>query len=92
MFNLVFVPVYAALWILLAFSTQVDRRALPFQIGLILVTAAAFSIIGLPSYILATAAVSARDSEIPPFLHPGMALLTLDYWAGLISRFSTCSE
>ena len=92
MFNLVFVPVYAALWTLLAFSTQVDRRALPFRIGLILVTAAAFSIIGLPSYILATAAVSARDSGIPPFLHPGMALLTLDYWAGLISRFSTCSD
>ena len=28
---------------------------------------------------------------MPPFLHPGFALLTVDYWAGLISRFSTCS-
>jgi hypothetical protein len=92
MFNLVFVPVYAALWILLAFSTQVDRSALPLRIGLILFTAVAFSIIGLPSYLSATAAVSARDNSMPAFLHPGMALLTMDYWIGLISRFSTCSD
>ena len=71
MFNLVFVPVYAALWTLLAFSTQVDRRALPFRIGLILVMAAAFAIIGLPSYILATAAVSARDSVFRLSYIPG---------------------
>jgi len=63
-----------------------------FRISLVLVTVALFSVIGLPSYISATAAVSARDSSIPPFLHPGTALLTVDYWVGLISRFSFCSS
>jgi hypothetical protein len=91
MFNLIYVPVYGVLWTTLAFSTQRDRDALFFRIALLLVTVAAFSIIGLPAYILATAAVSARDISVPPFLHPGMDLLTLDYWTELVSRFATCS-
>ena len=33
MFNLIYIPVYAVLWTLLAFSTQADRHALPFRIG-----------------------------------------------------------
>jgi hypothetical protein len=90
-FNLIYVPVYAVFWTILAFSSELDRRALPFRIGLVLCTAAVFSIIGLPGYLSVTAAVSARDSNLPAFLHPGMALLTVDYWRGLISRFSTCS-
>jgi hypothetical protein len=90
-FNLIYVPVYAVFWTILAFSSELDRRALPFRIGLVLCTAAVFSIIGLPGYLSVTAAVSARDSNLPAFLHPGMALLTVDYRRGLISRFSTCS-
>ncbi len=92
MFNLIYVPLYAMLWTMLVLSTQSDRNALAARIGLVLFTVAAFSIIGLPSYLSATAAVSARDIDSPPFLHPGMALLTLDYWAGLVSQFSVCSE
>ena len=92
MFNLIYIPVYGVLWTTLVFSTQPDRHALPFRIGLVLFTVAAFSIIGLPGYLSATAAVSARDIDSPAFLHPGMALLTVDYWAELVSRFSTCSE
>ena len=90
-FNLIYVPVYAMLWTTLAFSSELDRRALPFRAALILSTLALFSIIGFPGYLSATAAVSARDSNLPAFLHPGLALLTVDYWLGLISRFSTCS-
>ena len=54
---------------------EADRRAIPLQLGLILVTVLVFTIIGLPSYILATAGVSARDNGVPPFLHAGTALL-----------------
>ena len=89
--NLIYVPVYAFLWAILSLSTQADLRAIPFRLGLILVTVVVFSIIGLPSYILATAGVSARDNGVPPFLHAGTALLRADYWIDLISRFSTCS-
>jgi hypothetical protein len=90
-FSLVYVPVYSVFWTALAFSSKIDRRALPFRVGLILCTLAIFSIIGLPGYLSATAAVSARDNSLPAFLHPGMALLTVDYWLGLISGFSACS-
>ena len=90
-FNLMSLPVYAVFWALLALSSQADRRALPLRAGLIVCTVAVFSIIGLPGYLSATAAMSARDNNMPAFLHPGWALLTFDYWRGLISRFSTCS-
>ena len=89
--NLIYVPVYAFLWAMISLSTQADRRAIPLRLGLILVTVLVFTIIGLPSYILATAGVSARDNGVPPFLHAGTALLKVDYWINLISRFSTCS-
>jgi hypothetical protein len=92
MFNFVYVPVYGVLWTLVVFSSASDRRALPFRIGLVVFTLAVFSIIGFPGYLSATAAVSARDNSLPTFLHPGMALLTVDYWARLISRFSTCDS
>jgi len=90
-YNLMYVPVYAVFWVLLAFSSQADRRVLPLRAGLIVCTIAVFSIIGFPGYLSATAAMSARDNNLPAFLHPGWALLTFDYWHGLISRFSTCS-
>ena len=86
-FNLMSVPVYAVFWALLAFSSQADRRVLPLRTGLIVCTVAVFSIIGVPGYLSATAAMSARDNNMPAFLHPGWALLTFDYWRGLISRF-----
>ncbi|HEY7665354.1 MAG TPA: hypothetical protein VH934_19725 [Xanthobacteraceae bacterium] len=89
--NLFYVPVYATLWAVVSLSSRIERRALLPRLGLLLFTLAVFAAIGLPSYILVTAAVSARDNAIPPFLHPGMALLTLDYWVKLVSRFSTCS-
>jgi hypothetical protein len=89
--NLIYVPVYAFLWGIISLSTQADRRAIPLRLGLILVTVLVFTIIGLPSYILATTGVSARDNGVPPFLHVGTALLNVDYWISLISRFSTCS-
>ena len=59
----------------MAFQRRRTVAQLPFRLGLIFVTVPVFSIIGLPSYILATASVSARDNGVPPFLHPGMALL-----------------
>jgi hypothetical protein len=89
--NLFYVPVYAALWGVLLLSSRIERRAILPRVGLLLFTIAIFFIIGLPQYMLVTAAVSARDNTIPPFLHPGMALLTVEYWVKLISRFSTCS-
>jgi len=89
-YNLMYVPVYAVFWALLAFSSQADRRVLPLRAGLIVCTVAVFSIIGFPCYLSATAAMSARDNNIPAFLRAGWALLTFDYWRGLISRFSTC--
>ena len=72
----------------LALSSQADRRALPLRAGLIVCTVAVFSIIGLPGYLSVTAAMSARENNMPAFLHPGWALLTFDYWRGLISPFS----
>jgi hypothetical protein len=90
--NLFYVPVYGALWGIVSLSSPVERRALLSRLGLLLFTVAIFSMIGLPSYQLATAEVSARDNDIPPFLHPGMALLTLEYWAKLISRVSCSGE
>jgi hypothetical protein len=90
--NLFYVPVYAMLWAVVSLSSRIERRALLSRLGLLLFTVAVFVIIGLPTYMLVTAAVSARDNAIPSFLHPGMALLTLEYWAKLISRFSTCSD
>ena len=89
--NLFYVPVYAMLWAVVSLSSRIERRAVLFRLGLLLLSVAVFSVIGVPNYMLATAAVSARDNSIPPFLHPGMALLTLEYWVQLISRFSTCS-
>ena len=88
--NLFYVPVYAMLWAVLLLG-KIERHAFVFRFGLLLLTLAVFSIIGLPNYMLASAAVSARDNAIPPFLHPGMALLTLEYWVKLISRFPACS-
>jgi hypothetical protein len=90
--NLFFVPVYAMLWAVVSLSSRTERRALLSRLGLLLVTVAVFSIIGVPNYMAVSAEVSARDNAMPPFLHPGMALLTLDYWAKLISRFSTCAD
>jgi hypothetical protein len=89
--NLFYVPVYAALWGIVSLSGRIDRSAILLRLGLLLFTAAIFFVIGLPNYMLVTAAVSARDNTYPPFLHPGMALFTVKYWANLISRFSTCS-
>jgi hypothetical protein len=89
--NLFYVPVYAMLWAVVSLSSRLERRAILLRLGLLLFTVAIFFIIGLPNYMMVTAAVSARDNTIPPFLHPGMALLTVEYWVKLISRFSTCS-
>jgi hypothetical protein len=88
--NLFYMPVYSALWGIVSLSSRIDRRAILFRLGLLLITVAVFSFIGLPSYMSVTAAVSARDNVMPPFLHPGMALLTLEYWEKLVSRFSFC--
>ena len=90
--NLFYVPVYAMLWAVVSLSSRTERRALLSRLGLLLFTVAVFSIIGFPKFVLVSAAVSARDNDIPAFLHPGMALLTLEYWAKLISRFSTCAD
>jgi hypothetical protein len=89
--NLFYVPVYAALWGIVSLSSRADRRTALLRLGLLLFTVGVFFAIGLPNYMLVTADVSARDNAIPPFLHPGMALLTLEYWTKLLSRFSTCS-
>jgi hypothetical protein len=90
--NLFFVPVYVMLWAVVSLSSRIERRALLSRVGLLLFTVAVFSLIGFPNYLAVSAEVSARDNAIPAFLHPGMALLTLEYWAKLISRFSTCAD
>ena len=90
--NLFYVPVYGMLWAVVSLSSRTERRALLSRLGLLLFTVAIFSIIGFPNYMLVSAAVSARDNAIPAFLHPGMALLTLEYWANLISRFAPCAD
>src|SRR5262245_14757589 len=69
--NLFYVPVYAALWGIVSLSGRIDRSAILLRLGLLLFTVAIFFVIGLPNYMLVTAAVSARDNSYPPFLHPG---------------------
>jgi hypothetical protein len=88
---LIYLPVYSALWAVAGFFIRAERQAIPFRLALLVSAIALFSIIGIPSYIWATAAVTARDNDIPPILHHGMALLTVDFWTALLSRFSTCS-
>jgi hypothetical protein len=78
--NLFYVPVYAALWGIVSLSSRIERRAVLRRLLLLALAAIIFFVLGLPNYMLVTAAVSARDNAMPPFLHPGMALLTLEYW------------
>src|SRR5262245_16236817 len=62
----VYVPVYAALWIAFLIPSRAQPRAVLWRCGAIVFALLVLGLIGVPSYLAATAAVSAREANLPP--------------------------
>jgi hypothetical protein len=89
--SVTYVPTYAVLWIAFLVPFGLARRAVFWRCGTIAAALLALALIGVPSYLSATAMTSAREASSPPIFHPGWQLLSPAYWRDLIASFPVCS-
>jgi hypothetical protein len=85
-----YVPVYAVLWIAFLIPVRAQRRAVLWRCGAIVCALLVLGLIGVPSYLAATATVSAREANLPPMFHVGWQLLSPAYWQELIVSLPVC--
>jgi hypothetical protein len=86
-----FVPVYAVLWMVFLIPFGAEKKGFLWRCGAIAFALLILGLIGVPSYLAATAMMSARGDAMPPMFHPGWRLLSLAYWQELLSNFDVCS-
>ena len=90
--SLTYVPVYAVLWIAFLVPSRGRLHVVLWRGGALAFALLVLALIGVPSYLAATAMTSAREDASPPILHPGWRLLSPAYWQGLIANFDFCSD
>jgi hypothetical protein len=88
--SLTYVPTYGMLWLALLIPFRDERRAVIWRVGTIAFTLLILALIGVPSYLAATAATSARAADALPMFHPGWQLLSPAYWQDVLSTFPLC--
>jgi hypothetical protein len=87
-----YIPTYSVLWIAFLVPSRAQRRVVLWRCGAISFALLVLSLIGVPSYLAATAMMSARGDTSPPIFHPGWRLLSPAYWQDLLSNFPACSS
>jgi hypothetical protein len=90
--SVTYVPTYALLWIAFLVPGRAQRRVALWRCGAIAFALLVLGSIGVPSYLAATAMMSARGDASPPFFHPGWQLLSPQYWQDVIVNFPLCSN
>ena len=90
--SVTYVPVYAVLWIAFLIPVKTQRRVVPWRWGAIAFALLVLALIGAPSYLAATAMMSARGEASPPIFHPGWRLLSPAYWQDQIANLPLCSN
>lgn len=83
-----YVPVYAALWAAFLIPNGPGRAAVLWRLGAIAFALLVLGLIGVPSYLSATAAVSARGGTMLPVFHQGWQLLSFAFWWEATSSFA----
>jgi hypothetical protein len=87
-----YVPVYAVLWLAMLIPYGADKNGVVWRWGTIAFALVVLALIGVPSYLAATATMSARGDSSPAMFHPGWRLLSPAYWRELLSIFPICSN
>jgi hypothetical protein len=87
-----YVPAYSVLWIAFLIPFQPRRRVAVWRCGAIAFALLVLAVVGVPSYLAATATASAREAALPPIFHPGWQLLSPAYWRELLSVFPLCAR
>jgi hypothetical protein len=90
--SVTYVPTYSVLWIAFLVPGRAQPRVVLWRGSAIAFAVVVLALIGVPSYLAATAMMSARGDMSPPILHPGWQLLSPEYWAMLISIFPVCQN
>jgi hypothetical protein len=88
--SMTYIPTYSVLWIAFLIPTVAQRRVVLWRCGAIAFAVLVLALIGVPSYLAATAMTSARGDTSPPIFHPGWELLSPNYWQDLLSNFPVC--
>jgi hypothetical protein len=89
--SVTYVPTYSLLWLAFLIPSRAQRRAVLWQFGAIAFALLVLGLIGVTSYLAATAATSAREVASPPIFHPGWRLLSPAFWRELLSDLPLCS-
>ena len=90
--SMTYVPTYAVLWVAFLIPARAQGRAALWRCGALALALLALAAIGVPSYLAATAMMSAREDALPPIFHPGWRLLSPAYWQELASAFPLCQS
>jgi hypothetical protein len=89
--SVTYIPIYGVLWIALLTQFRAEKDSILWQWGTIALALLMLVLIGMPSYLAATAMTSARGGSAPPIFHAGWRLLSPAYWQELVSNFPVCS-
>jgi hypothetical protein len=90
--SVTYIPTYAVLWIAFLIPFRAQPRIVLWRCGAIAFALLILALIGAPSYLAATAMMSARGDASPPIFHPGRRLLSPEYWQDLVANFPVCSS
>jgi hypothetical protein len=89
--SMTYIPIYGTLWMAFLVPFRAQRSAVLWRWGTMAFALLMLGLIGVPSYLAATAMTSARSNTMPPMFHPGRSLLSPAYWHALVSNFPACS-
>jgi hypothetical protein len=90
--TMTYVPVYGVLWIAFLIPFRAERNGVAWRWGTIAFALLVLALIGVPSYLGATAAMSARGDLSPPMFHQGLLLFSPTFWRDLLSTYPLCSN
>jgi hypothetical protein len=90
--SVTYIPPYAALWIAFLIPFRAQRRAVLWRCGAIAFALLVLGLVGVPSYLAATAMMSARGDASLPIFHPGWQLLSPAYWQMLVAMLPLCQS
>jgi hypothetical protein len=83
-----YVPVYAVLWAAFLIPSRHDKGGPLWRFGAVVFALLILGLIGIPSYLSATAGISARSGSLPPIFYQGSQLLTFAFWWETVSDFA----
>jgi hypothetical protein len=90
--SITYIPVYVVLWLAMLIPSKAEKNGVAWRCGALAFALLILALIGLPSYLAATATTSARGDSSPPMFHPGWRLLSPAYWQELVSLFPLCQS